>query len=265
VPLFRGKKKIDYISLVKAASPYAYYPLTEAAGSGTAYNAVAGGQNFVIGATVVKPTVGTKMGGGFANSALPVISISKAVASPDCVYDVADTSTTALHTMLRGGTSAAPTTYEMWLHNLGGFTTGTPTYGSVFSCGKGIIGAQFNKSSATTLNIYGKNSGGSHKQAVVTIPTNVWFHLVVIVQIGATPDVRIWINGVEDTGSPMQDIDSFDTSSSPKGMSLLGTIHNAGLDNNSTTGYGAIAHVAFYNKALTAQEIALHYEYGKNG
>jgi hypothetical protein len=257
VPLFRGRKKIDYISLVKAASPYAYYPLTEAVGAPYVAVDVVSGRNMTIGSEISKPTT-LKCGAGFQQNddALNGQSLSALKERTIYRFGTGDTGESDIHAMIRLN-QATGFTIEAWVDNLGESDT---TYANQFqlTVGAQVIGFRVVETSLNTCNFFASDDG-LRQQYANGVQTG-WHHICLNFLAGGN-DLYAYIDGVKYATAVT--CGTLKTDSYYPGVVLLGMAYASG--SNNYIGYGAIAHVAFYNKLLTQQEIALHYEYGKNG
>lgn len=259
MPLFRSKKKLDYISLVKASSPYAYYPLNEASTATIAVDVVSG-NNMVIGSEVSKPTPTTlKCGAGFQQNDDALNGQSLSALKEHTIYQlkgVDDRTETTLHEMIRLN-QATGFSIEAWVDNLGKADT---TYANqiALAVGAQVIGFRTVKTELNKCNFFASDDG--FKQGYALGVQTGWHHVCLNFLAGAN-DLYAYIDGAKYATAVA--CGTLKSDSYYPGAVLLGMAFASG--NNNYIGYGAIAHVAFYNKLLSESDIKLHYEYGKNG
>jgi hypothetical protein len=256
MPLFRSKKKLDYTSLVKASSPYAYYPLNEASTATIAIDVVSG-NNMVIGSEVSKPTV-LKCGAGFQQNDDALSGQSLSALKEHTIYQLgaSDTTESKLHEMIRLN-QATGFSIEAWVNNLGKADT---TYANQFqlTVGAQVIGFRTVKTALNNCNFFATDDG--FRQAYAPGVQTGWHHVCLNFLAGAN-DLYAYIDGAKYATAVA--CGTLKSDSYYPGAVLLGMAYASG--NNSYIGYGAIAHVAFYNKLLSESDIKLHYEFGKNG
>lgn len=254
MPLFRGKKKLDYISLVKAASPYAYWPLTETA-AGTAYDVTGNGFNMTIGANVtfVDSDGGRKMGGCITSTA----AISTTYDATNSACTATDT---ALWTHMASSTAGNDKTYEGWFRFPVKATNTSANF--LLSAGRQTC-AVFADTNRDKITVWCRGATDPASTIEYTRVLGGWVHVVVTTTPGGAGGAVMtstYIDGaLKAANFKTYTIDA----SNVHGLVLLG--QNATGSGLSYQGLGSVAHVAYYKRVLTQQEITLHYEYGKNG
>jgi hypothetical protein len=259
MPLFRQRKK-SYEAIMLASNPVNYYPLNE---SGTTCYDMVGGKHLAVGSTMLSETLseraagrGFKFGGGLhrttASASYSYANIVTRVAtSTDDYWDV--TPTTAFARAATGISVAA------WVK----VPKNASAINMIWCIGNLTTGCGVDASNTQSWTAQSRINGGTTRKystSQMQTDADTWVHLGFTLLNHDTAKQKIFINGVEASYTSQDDLSGYreDTGAGAKGL-CLGGYKN---DTNALTTVCGIAHIAFYNRVLTAAEMLIQYNLG---
>jgi len=124
------------------------------------------------------------------------------------------------------------------------------------------VGASSGRSNTWNFGVHDSTGSGSVsiEGATGAAVIGVWVHVCGTVSIGATTDLRLYINGIEDANSPGSSVAIACINTG----SIAATIGDTFISADTTRRFvGQLDEVRIYNRALTAAEITQLYRMGK--